>query len=156
MVTGPESHRSAEHRVVGECLAFSGLGLPSRDSVCYGPSPSPAQETGKQPPQFHPAGIRTLKCHLVSLSYHWLPQFFLAHPAIALGKDSQDKVAAMLPAPLTWSKLRETSSSFWKFPHYSIWGWGAPRPSSLPSTTPHLPPTPAGSIPPGKLCTTQS
>lgn len=37
----------------------------------------------------------------VSLSHHWLPQFLLVHPVVALGKDSQGEVAAMPPVPLT-------------------------------------------------------
>lgn len=115
--------------------------------MCYDPSLSPAQGTGKQPPQPHSSETRTLAVtgdrDPVSLSHHWLPQFLLAHPVIALGKDSQDEVAAMPPAPLTWSKRRETSQSFPKCPHYSVWGWGAPS-------------APTGLVPPRKLCPAQS
>lgn len=85
---------------IGCWVTASGLG------VCYGPSPSPAQGTGKQPPQSRPAGVRTLavmgpEMQSVSLSHHWLPQFLLVHPVVALGKDSQDEVAAVPPVPLT-------------------------------------------------------
>lgn len=37
----------------------------------------------------------------VSPSHRWLPQFLPAHPVVAMGKDSQDEVAAMPPTPLT-------------------------------------------------------
>lgn len=80
----------------------------------------------------------------VSLSYHWLPQFLLVHPVIALVKNSQGEVAAMPPVPLTGMvQTQGDLSVLLEVPSLQCLGVRSN-------------PTPVGSVRLRRLCTIQS